>query len=60
MAVPLREEYKADLEKQNLEVRNMVREGLEQVSRGKTKDLDEVCSRLESKYLHAGVQNQDH
>jgi hypothetical protein len=57
MEISLKEDYKNYIEKQNLEVRNMVLAGLEQVKYGKTKDFDEVCDRLEKKYRDASVQN---
>jgi len=33
----------------------MVLEGLEQVRKGKTKDFNEVCDRLENKYRNAAL-----
>lgn len=57
MALAARDEYKISVEKQRLEVREMVLEGLEQVRMGKTKDFNEVCDRLESKYKNATLQN---
>jgi hypothetical protein len=57
MAVAVKEEYQAILEAQDVEVRNMVLAGLEQVNAGKTKDFNEVCDRLEKKYRDAPVQN---
>ena len=57
MAVAVRENYKAALEEQQLEVRNMVLAGLEQIKAGKTKDFNEVCDRLEKKYKDAAIHN---
>jgi hypothetical protein len=51
MAVAIKENYQAILDEQNLEVRNMVLAGLEQVKNGNTKDFNEVCDRLEKKYF---------
>ena len=36
--------------KQQTEVRELVLEGLRQAKEGKTKDIDDVCDRLEKKY----------
>lgn len=57
MALAARDEYKISIEKQQQEVREMVLEGLEQVRMGKTKDFNEVCDRLESKYRNAALHN---
>lgn len=53
----VKDDYKIELEKQQLEVRNMLLEGLEQVKTGKTKKFNEVCDRLEKKYKDAAVRN---
>jgi hypothetical protein len=58
MAVAVKEEYQAILEAQDVEVRNMVLAGLEQVEAGKTKDFNEVCDRLEKKYTF-GIPTDD-
>jgi hypothetical protein len=57
MAVAIKENYQAILDEQNLEVRNMVLAGLEQVKNGNTKDFNEVCGRLEKKYSDAALHN---
>jgi hypothetical protein len=57
MAVAIKENNQAILDEQNLEVRNMVLAGLEQVKKGNTKDFNEVCDRLEKKYSDAAVHN---
>jgi len=57
MAVAVKDEHKAILEEQQIEVRNMVLAGLEQIKAGKTKDFNEVCDKLEKKYRDAAVQN---
>jgi accessory colonization factor AcfC len=57
MAVAIKENYQKTLDEQNLEVRNMVLAGLEQVKKGNTKDFDEVCDRLEKKYSDAALHN---
>lgn len=53
----MQEDYKTILEEQQLEVRDMVLAGLEQIKAGKTKDFDAVCDKLEKKYKDAAIQN---
>ena len=50
MAVILNKQYNATKAEHQKEVREMVLAGLEQIQEGRTKDLDEVCDRLEKKY----------
>ncbi|MCD8009833.1 MAG: hypothetical protein LUF34_03385 [Lachnospiraceae bacterium] len=50
MALAAMDEYKISVEKQQLEIREKVLEGLEQVRMGKTKDFNAVCDRLENEY----------
>ncbi|MCD8052830.1 MAG: hypothetical protein LUF00_02035 [Lachnospiraceae bacterium] len=57
MALAAMDEYKISVEKQQLEVREMVLEGLEQVQMGKTKDFNDVCDRLENKYRNAALHH---
>ncbi|MCD7866395.1 MAG: hypothetical protein LUG54_10425 [Clostridiales bacterium] len=57
MVLAARDEYKISLEKQQLEFREMVLEGLEQVRMGKTKDFNVVCDGLENKYRYAALHN---
>jgi hypothetical protein len=57
MAVAIKENYQEILDEHNLEVRNMVLAGLEQVKNGNTKDFNEVCDRLEKKYRDAALHN---
>jgi hypothetical protein len=57
MAAAIKEDYQAILDEQNLEVRNMVLAGLDQVKNGNTKDFNEVCDRLEKKYSDAALHN---
>ena len=52
-------QYNAALKEQQKEVREMVLAGLGQIQEGRTKDLDEVCDRLEKKYRNASIQNQN-
>lgn len=40
-----------------VERRNMVLAGLEQITQGKTHNFDAVCDRLENKYKNAVVHN---
>ena len=53
MAVALGKNYKKILLEEQKEVRNLVLAGLAHIKEGKTKDFDEVCDRLEKKYLNA-------
>jgi hypothetical protein len=57
MDVAIKDNTQAILDEQNLEVRNMVLAGLEQVKEGNTKDFNEVCDRLEKKYSNAALHN---
>lgn len=57
MAAAARKEYTEELEQQQLEVRDMVLGGLEQISEGKVKDFNEVCDRLEKKYRNVSLHN---
>ena len=57
MTVAVREDCKAVMDEQRLEVRKMVLSGLEQIKEGKTKDFNEVCDRLEKKYRNAAIHN---
>ena len=59
MAVAMNSQYNAALKEQQKEVREMVLAGLGQIQEGRTKDLDEVCDRLEKKYRNASIQNQN-
>jgi hypothetical protein len=57
MVAAARDDYQAILSEQQLEVRNMVIAGIEQIKTGNTKDFNEVCNRLEKKYRDAALQN---
>ena len=57
MAVAVKEDYQTALDEQQKEVRNLVMEGLEQIKKGKMKDLNAVCERLEKKYTNEAIQN---
>lgn len=59
MAVAMNNQYNAVLEEQQKGVREMVLAGLGQIQEGRTKDLDEVCDRLEKKYRNASIRNQN-
>ena len=50
MDAVLKQDYLSMLEMQQKEVRQLVMDGLKQISEGKTKDFDAVCDRLEKKY----------
>lgn len=55
MNVAVRENFTEDLEQQQLEVRQLVMDGMRQVKEGKTKDFNVVCDRLEKKYTNAKI-----
>ncbi|MCC8167729.1 MAG: hypothetical protein LIO37_00095 [Clostridiales bacterium] len=57
MALAVRDEYRISSEQQQLAVRDMVLEGLDQIHIGKTKDFNIVCDRLENKYSNAALHN---
>lgn len=57
MAVVLKEDYQRALDEQKKEVRELVMSGLEQVKKGKTKDFNAVCDRLEKKYRNEAISN---
>ena len=59
MAIAMNNQYNAALNEQQKEVRKMILAGLGQIREGRTKDLDEVCDRLEKKYRNASIQNQN-
>lgn len=53
MDTAVKQEYIDTLDGQQKEVRQLVLDGLKQVSEGKTKDFNMVCDRLEKKYIDA-------
>lgn len=55
MDAVLKQDYLSMLEMQQKEVKQLVMDGLKQISEGKTKDFDAVCDRLEKKYTDATV-----
>lgn len=55
MAVEAKNDYQKALEEQEIEVRNLVLAGLEQIKEGKTKDFNSVCDRLEKKYRDEAI-----
>lgn len=57
MALALKEDYQRALNEQKKEVRELVMAGLEQVKKGKTKDFNTVCDRLEKKYGNEAISN---
>ena len=59
MAIAMNNQYNAALKEQQKGVREMVLAGLGQIREGRTKDLDEVCDRLEKKYRNASIRNQN-
>ena len=57
MAVALKKDNQKTLDKQKKEVREFVMAGLEQIRKGKTKDFNAVCDRLEKKYQDEAISN---
>lgn len=55
MEVAVKKDYQIALEKQKVEVRNLVLAGLDQIKEGKTKDFNSVCDRLEKKYKNEAI-----
>lgn len=53
MAITARQEYETDQKNNQLNVRNLVLQAIEQASTGNVKDFNEVCERLEKKYTNA-------
>lgn len=53
MDTAVKQDYMDMLGAQQKEVRQLVLDGLKQVSEGKTKDFNSVCDRLEKKYIDA-------
>lgn len=53
MALTAKQEYEAEKDFKNIKIRRMVLQALSQANEGKTKDLNEVCERLEKKYSNA-------
>ena len=50
MVIIVRSNYQRDYEEEKRKVPNLVLVGLEQIKKGKTKDFNSVCDRLEKKY----------
>ena len=55
MGTVIEKDYQQELRNHNIEVRNLVLAGLEQIKEGNTKDFDAVCDRLEKKYRDAAA-----
>ena len=55
MEATVRKNYAENLQQQQIEVRQLVMDGLKQAKVGKTKDFNAVCDRLEKKYTDAEV-----
>ena len=53
MALTAKQEYEAEKDFKSIKIRRMVLQTLSQANEGKTKDLNEVCERLEKKYSNA-------
>ena len=57
MAMSTIDKYKVSFDTENINVRDMVIAGLDQVKSNSTKDFNEVCDRLEKKYTNAAIHN---
>ena len=51
------DKYKVSFDTENINARDMVIAGLDQVQSNSTKDFNEVCDRLEKKYTNAAIHN---
>jgi hypothetical protein len=57
VSIALNENYLRSLEEQKKEVRSLVMNGLEQVEKGRVKDFNMVCNKLEKKYQDDPISN---
>ena len=57
MALSITDKHKNSFDTEDINVRNMVIAGFEQIQSNNTKDFNEVCDRLEKKYTNATIQN---
>lgn len=55
MEATVRKNYAENLQQQQIEVRQLVMDGVKQAKEGKTRDFNVVCDRLEKKYTDAEV-----
>ena len=55
MEAAVKKIYAETLEQQQIEVRQGVMDGLRQARKGKAKDFNAVCDRLEEKYTNAKI-----
>lgn len=55
MEVTAGKNYAETLQQQQIEVRQLVLDGLKQAKEGNTKDFNAVCDRLEKKYTNAKI-----
>ena len=53
MALTAKQEYEAEKDFESIKVRRMLLQAISQANEGRTKDLNEVCERLEKKYSNA-------
>lgn len=53
MEATARQKYELERKNNQAAVRGMVMQAIEQTNQAKTKDFNEVCERLEKKYLNA-------
>lgn len=52
MEVVMEKGYTRETNRNQMKLRSLVMDGLEQIKEGKTKDFDVVCERLQKKYLN--------
>ena len=57
MALSITGKHKISFDTEDINVRNMVIAGFEQIQSNNTKDFNEVCDRLEKKYMNATIHN---
>ena len=53
MALTAKQEYEAEKDFESIKVRRMLLQAISQANEGRTKDLNEVCERLEKKNSNA-------
>lgn len=57
MALSITDKHKIFFDTEDINVRNMVIAGFEQIQSNNTKDFNEVCDRLEKKYTNATIHD---
>ncbi len=57
MAAVRRGKKKNAFEEQQLEIRDKILDGLNEIKKGNIKDFNEVCARLENQYKDAAIHD---